>query len=205
MRSSRKSRKITSNIISSPSPESATQLGDHRFDDRLTDYSKAKRDEFLAHEKEVLAALQKFDDPSKLTGPNQVDVRILRENVEGDIFGLEELKEADWNPLVYNDSLANSLYLLVARDFDTPEKRIPNLRKRMEANPARDRAGESKPATFATHLHRDRHRTDRKARSTSSAKVSIRCSIARRGKEGNRAIAGENSESSGRLQEMAAK
>jgi uncharacterized protein (DUF885 family) len=117
------------------SPESATQLGDHRFDDRLTDYSKAKRDEILGHEKEVLAALQKFDDPSKLTGPNQVDVRILRENVEGDIFGLEELKEADWNPLVYNDSLANSLYLLVARDFDSPEKRLPNLRKRMEAIP----------------------------------------------------------------------
>ena len=117
------------------SPESATQLGDHRFDAQLTDYSKAKRDEVLAHEKEVLAALQKFDDPSKLTGPNQVDVRILKENVEGDIFGLEELKEADWNPLVYNDSLANSLYLIVARDFDTPEKRIPNLRKRMEAIP----------------------------------------------------------------------
>src|SRR6266849_9223716 len=33
-------------------------------------------------------------------------------------------------------SLANSLYLLVARDFDSPEKRIPNLRKRMEAIPA---------------------------------------------------------------------
>ena len=32
-------------------------------------------------------------------------------------------------------SLANSLYLLVARDFAPPEKRIPNLRQRMEAIP----------------------------------------------------------------------
>src|SRR6266508_4863388 len=32
-------------------------------------------------------------------------------------------------------SLANSLYLRVARDFSTPEKRIPNLRQRMEAIP----------------------------------------------------------------------
>src|SRR5205807_10562733 len=54
---------------------------------------------------------------------------------DNQIFELEELKELDWNPLVYNQSLANSLYLLVVRDFDTPEKRIPNLRKRMEAIP----------------------------------------------------------------------
>ena len=32
-------------------------------------------------------------------------------------------------------SLANGLYVIVARDFDTPEKRIANLRKRMEAIP----------------------------------------------------------------------
>jgi uncharacterized protein (DUF885 family) len=33
------------------------------------------------------------------------------------------------------DSLANSLYLLVARDFASPEQRIPNLRQRMEGIP----------------------------------------------------------------------
>jgi uncharacterized protein (DUF885 family) len=64
-----------------------------------------------------------------------VDVRILRDNIDNEIFELEELREPDWNPLVYNQSLANSLYLLVARDFDLPEKRIPNLRKRLEAIP----------------------------------------------------------------------
>ena len=90
-------------------PEAATQLGDHRFDDRLTDYSPSNRDRLLAREKQFMVALKDFEDPSKLSGPNQVDVRILRENVEGRIFELAELKEADWNPLVYNESLANSL------------------------------------------------------------------------------------------------
>src|SRR5437899_4193748 len=66
---------------------------------------------------------------------NQVDVRLLRDNFDSEIFRLEELREAEWNPLVYNQSLANSLYLLVARDFDSAEKRIPNLRSRMEAIP----------------------------------------------------------------------
>jgi uncharacterized protein (DUF885 family) len=116
-------------------PEFATELGDHRFDDQLSDYSPSARDRRLARAKEFREAVKEFSDVSKLTGANQVDVRILTENIDNEIFQLEELKESDWNPLVYNESLANSLYLLVARDFDAPEKRIPNLRKRMEAIP----------------------------------------------------------------------
>ncbi len=115
-------------------PEYATELGDHRFDQELTDYLTATRDRQLARAKHFRESLQAFDF-SRLTGANQVDVRILRDNIDNEIFKLEELKEADWNPLIYNQSLANSLYLLVARDFDSPEKRIPNLRKRMEAIP----------------------------------------------------------------------
>jgi len=116
-------------------PENATELGDHRFDGVLSDYSAETRSRMLANAKQVREALKKFDDYKQLTDANQVDVRILRDNIDNQIFELEELKEPDWNPLVYNQSLANSLYLLVVRDFDTPEKRIPNLRKRMEAIP----------------------------------------------------------------------
>src|SRR5216683_3843128 len=114
-------------------PENATELGDHRFDSVLSDYSAETRSRMLANAKQVREALKKFDDYKQLTDANQVDVRILRDNIDNQIFELEELREVDWNPLVYNQSLANSLYLLVVRDFDTPEKRIPNLRKRMEA------------------------------------------------------------------------
>ena len=116
-------------------PETATSLGDHRFDEQLTDYSAESRQRQLIRARQFRDALKQFEDFSQLTGPNQVDVRILRENVEDEIFQLEELKEPDWNPLVYNESLANSLYLLVARDFDTAEKRIASLRQRMEAIP----------------------------------------------------------------------
>ena len=116
-------------------PEYATELGDHRFDDQLSDYSPEARNRLLARTRKFREELNKFEDISRLTGANQVDVHILRDNVDNQIFELEELREADWNPLIYNQSLANGLYLLVVRDFDTPEKRIPNLRKRMEAIP----------------------------------------------------------------------
>jgi len=115
-------------------PEEATELGDHRFDGHLTDYSAAARAKDLARQKEVRNKLNALDG-SQVTGANGVDFRILKENIDYKLFEAEELKEADWNPLLYNQSLANSLYLLVARDFASPEKRIPNLGQRMEAIP----------------------------------------------------------------------
>jgi uncharacterized protein (DUF885 family) len=114
-------------------PERATELGDHRFDDILTDYSHASRDRILAAQKQFKIEASALD-PAQLSQINNVDFRILKDSIDNRIFDLE-LKDADWNPLVYNQSLANSLYLLVARDFDSPEKRIPNLKARMLAIP----------------------------------------------------------------------
>jgi uncharacterized protein (DUF885 family) len=115
-------------------PEQATELGDHRFDGQLTDYSPEARAKDLAAQKEFREKLNAIDG-SQLTGANNIDFRILKENIDYQIFQAEELKEPEWNPLVYMQSLANSLYLLVARDFAPAEKRIPNLRERMEKIP----------------------------------------------------------------------
>ncbi len=115
-------------------PEDSTELGDHRFDGQLTDYSSEARAKDLATQKEFRDKLNAIDG-SQLTGANNIDFRILKENIDYQIFQDEELKQAEWNPLVYMQSLANSLYLLVARDFAPAEKRIPNLRQRMEAIP----------------------------------------------------------------------
>src|SRR5438132_12829123 len=115
-------------------PEDATELGDHRFDGELTDYSSEARAKDLATQKEFRDKLNAIDG-SQLTGANNVDFRILKENIDYEIFRAEELKEPEWNPLVYMQSLANSLYLLVARDFAPAEKRSPNLRERMEKIP----------------------------------------------------------------------
>jgi uncharacterized protein (DUF885 family) len=115
-------------------PEDATELGDHRFDGQLTDYSSDAQAKDLATQKEFRDKLNAIDG-SQLTGANNVDFRILKENIDYKIFQGEELKEPEWNPLVYMQSLANSLYLLVARDFAPADKRIPTLRQRMEAIP----------------------------------------------------------------------
>jgi uncharacterized protein (DUF885 family) len=115
-------------------PEDATELGDHRFDADLTDYSSDARTKDLVTQKEFRDKLNAVDG-SQLTGANNIDFQILKKNIDYEIFKAEQLRDADWNPLVYMQSLANSLYLLVARDFAPAEKRIPNLRQRMEKIP----------------------------------------------------------------------
>ncbi|MDQ6656511.1 MAG: DUF885 domain-containing protein [Verrucomicrobiota bacterium] len=116
-------------------PEYATELGDHRFDDQVTDYSTEAAANELARAKKFRQQLEAFNDLSKLSAANKVDVRLLKESIDNEIFEIEEIKAREWNPLAYNQSLANGLYLLVARDFAPPEQRIPNLRARLEAIP----------------------------------------------------------------------
>ncbi len=115
-------------------PETATALGDHRFDSLLTDYSpaglKAQADAARHH----LAALAKID-ATDLTGPNKVDAQILALNLEAQIFFIEELKSQNWDPLSYNNSLANALYLLTARDFAPAPERLRSAAARLKAIP----------------------------------------------------------------------
>jgi uncharacterized protein (DUF885 family) len=81
-------------------PEQATELGDHRFDGDLTDYSSEAQAKDLATQKEFRDKLNAIDG-TQLTGANNVDFRILKENIDYEIFRDEELKEPAWNPLVY--------------------------------------------------------------------------------------------------------
>src|SRR5438477_9805274 len=78
-------------------PEYATVLGDHRFDDKLTDYSTEAHAQELARAKQIRQQLEAFTDLSQLTGANRVDVRLLKDNIDDEIFGTEELKEWEWN------------------------------------------------------------------------------------------------------------
>jgi uncharacterized protein (DUF885 family) len=97
-------------------PVNATSLGDHRFDDQLDDVSTAGygRRAALAHE--LLGQVQALDS-AELARANQVDARLLANELEYQIWRIEQLAEWRWNPLVYTELAGNSVYLLLARDF----------------------------------------------------------------------------------------
>jgi len=115
-------------------PETATALGDHRYDALLTDYSPAgikAQVDAMQHHLAVLAQI----DRAQLTGPNRVDAQILQLNLEAQVFTLVELKSQVWDPLSYNNSLANSIYLLTARDFAPAANRLRDAAQRLRAIP----------------------------------------------------------------------
>ncbi|HEX8140973.1 MAG TPA: DUF885 domain-containing protein [Pyrinomonadaceae bacterium] len=113
-------------------PETATQLGDHRFDHRLDDYSRAGVERDRAFNQKYLKELDAI--PVKSLSPvNSVDYRILHNRLEYNLFRTDELREYESNPLRYN--IGGAIYDLIARDFAPLKDRLRNVEARLKAVP----------------------------------------------------------------------
>lgn len=117
------------------SPVGGTQLGDHRFDDKLPDITARGRGNQIAFDQAMLGALRAIDFKA-LSRDNQVDYLMLKNALEYDHWDATVLKSWSWNAQGYNDIAASSLYTLAARDFAPWSKRLKSATARMEALPA---------------------------------------------------------------------
>jgi uncharacterized protein (DUF885 family) len=113
-------------------PESATRLGEHRYDARLNDYSAKGVQRDLAAAKGGLTELARID-PANLSAENSVDYRILRNRLQAEVYELETLRDWQWNPLEYN--VGRAIYALVSRDFAAPDQRLRSVIGRLNAVP----------------------------------------------------------------------
>lgn len=114
-------------------PEAATRLGEHQYDDRLNDYSLAGIKEERALTEKYLAELNKIPF-EKLSRVNNVDARIMRHNLESNLFQIDVLREYEWNPLVYN--VGSAINNLISRDFAPLKERLTKAKARLEQIPA---------------------------------------------------------------------
>ena len=114
-------------------PAAATDLGDHRFDDRLADPTEQAR----ADERRALdgwsARLEAIDD-SALSAEHRVDAAMMAGSVARRMFEIDELREHTWNPLQANPG--NAIYQLLARDFAPLPERLGSVAARLAAIPA---------------------------------------------------------------------
>ncbi|HTU57693.1 MAG TPA: DUF885 domain-containing protein, partial [Polyangiales bacterium] len=115
-------------------PVAATELGDHRFDDRLDDAGPTARDQRTDFAHKLLADVAALDTAS-LSRANQVDARLLKRKLEDTLWRIEELKEWRWNPLLYTTLAGQSIYSLMERDFAPLPVRLNNAAARLEALP----------------------------------------------------------------------
>ncbi len=126
------------------SPEWASDLGDHRFTDRLSDHSAdadARRAGMLT---DALGALDEIDD-LLLPMADRVDLEMLRNRVSADLWRLTKLRPHTWDPLAQLP--VDALYGLIARETLPPGERLRALAARCRAVPdflatARDRLAE---------------------------------------------------------------
>ncbi len=116
-------------------PVNATQVGDHRFDDRIDDLGAAGRQKAVAFNKGILAKLDAIDT-AKLSRENQVDALILRNQAEGDIWNLETFQSWAWDPQVYSGLAGGAIYNLMAREFAPMPQRLKSATARMREIPA---------------------------------------------------------------------
>lgn len=103
-------------------PESATMLGDNRFNDRLTDYSIDAIELRKAHDREMLGRIEKIDR-AKLSGQDVISydlfLRDKRLNVEGQRFLIEYMPIDQINGVqVTFGQLAGSTPFRNAKDYE---------------------------------------------------------------------------------------
>ncbi len=113
-------------------PEVATELGDHRFDSLLPDWSA----DALADERRAIDGFSSrltAVDVAPLDLELRVDAALLSDALARRRFELDELREHAWNPLVANPGQA--IYMLLARDYAPLADRLRALAGRLAAIP----------------------------------------------------------------------
>ncbi|MFD0787854.1 DUF885 family protein, partial [Micromonospora azadirachtae] len=113
-------------------PELASSAGDHRFDDRLPDFSPDGRTADQAMLTDAANALSEID-PDALETEERVDHALLSARVDRELFELTEIRSYEWDPLRHNPGPL--LHAIVARPYAPADVRLTQLAGRLAAVP----------------------------------------------------------------------
>jgi uncharacterized protein (DUF885 family) len=117
------------------SPEFATNVGRHEYDDRWTDYSKEGRDRRRAHLEQALATDERFfGQQATLSDQDQLSVKLLRYDLRSQLDALD----IDTHLLRVGQMFGfhNSVYLVIDRMPVFNAKDCENIIARIRAVPA---------------------------------------------------------------------
>ena len=108
-------------------PMIATQLGDHRFDDRLENPSPENRELWKQFYKSSLENLRSQIKQEFLSASGKVDFKVLESNLERTLWLQEFNKTYENDPRAYNELIADSLYLPLSQSTIPEEKVVEAL------------------------------------------------------------------------------
>ncbi len=116
-------------------PTSATYLGIHDYDSALEDASKAGIDADVAALKQFRQRLAAID-PSGLSPSNQLDREQALSAIDSRVLDHEVIRTWARNPDTYSSGIAQTAYIMIKRDFASPEVRLKALIARERLMPA---------------------------------------------------------------------
>jgi uncharacterized protein (DUF885 family) len=107
-------------------PTLATQIGVHDFDAKLEDFSRN------GIEKHV-ASLKKFEartvalDPKGLSQMETADHEMLLSAIRSELLSLRVIRTWEKDPDTYSTGAANSIYVIISRNFASPDSRLRSV------------------------------------------------------------------------------
>jgi uncharacterized protein (DUF885 family) len=105
-------------------PAMGTALGYHEYDGQISDFRRASLDAELARLKAFEAKLAAFN-AAKLSRSSAMDYRVLQSAIRSEIFGFEQIRAFEKNPMTYAQAIDLTTY--VKRDFAPLEKRVRSI------------------------------------------------------------------------------
>jgi uncharacterized protein (DUF885 family) len=122
------------NRLMEEAPVAATELGDHRFDNRLADYSKAALERQLKEIKEFVEEFANFDT-TDFDVDARIDHRVMIQVAKSVLRDLEKVKSHIRNPGTYCDECMGGVFLLLIREYAPLEERLEKALGRLRAIP----------------------------------------------------------------------
>jgi uncharacterized protein (DUF885 family) len=116
-------------------PSSSTDLGIHKYDDQLEDYTAASFKAESDAARAFKARLQAID-PATLSLDQQLDREYLLRVMDNTVLENDVIKRWTQDPDAYPSGVTNSAYVIMKRAFAPAEDRLKSLIKREQAMPA---------------------------------------------------------------------
>jgi len=122
------------NRLMEEAPVVATELGDHRFDDRLADHSKAALERQLKEIKGFVEECAGYDT-TNFAVDARIDHRVMIQVAKSVLRDLEKIRSHVRNPGMYSDECMGGVFLLLVREFAPLEERLEKALGRLRAIP----------------------------------------------------------------------
>lgn len=110
-------------------PTIATQMGVHAYDGELESYSKAGMQKDIALLKQYEKRFSQIQ-PAELSRQAEGDYELVLNQIRSKLLTLEVIKPWENNPDYYSSGITNSAFVILARKYAAPEKRIEYLIER---------------------------------------------------------------------------